>query len=298
LEVVRNPESRGFAEAWSALDAFFGPRGELEAREAVETFVRDGLLPYDDDMYGHYRLIVAWDGEQFAGVRDCYVDFDPVARVCVVALSHSWVAPEHRRSGLAAIFRAVPVTLARELMATNADTRDYAILVIAEMEPVEADDPNSVVRLIAYGRSGFSAMDPQRIPYSQPDFRQVEGSPFNSIPLLGVVRWVGHEGKTGLPPYLAAALPRLFHQAHRKYLPRDRIDPLEVHALRALSRQECDVGLLPLPKNVSEVGLLSPLVRSAVLAGYPPMMRGERPEIGDPAAEIEAVIARWGRAVG
>ena len=295
LEVVRDPQSGAFLAAWDALDTFFGPRGELEDRDALEGFVRDGLLAYDDSMYGHYRLLVAWDGNQFAGVRDCYVDFDPVAKLCVVALSHSWVAPEHRRSGLAAIFRAVPVTLARKIIADEPTVRDYPVLVIAEMEPVTADDPNSVVRLVAYGRSGFAVMDPQRMPYSQPDFRQTRDSPFNSIPLLGVVRWVGHEGATGLPAYMAAGLPRLFHQAHRKYLPRDRVDPLEVHAMRTLSRQAGDVPLLPLPGSTGDLAALAPLVKSAVLAAYPPMLRGESPAIGNPADELSAVVAAWSR---
>lgn len=293
LEIVRDPASAGFLAAWDALDTFFGPRGELEDRTALEGFVRDGLLPYEDGMYGHYRLIVAWDGDQFAGVRDCYVDFDPVAKLCVVALSHSWVAPDHRRSGLAAIFRALPVTLARGIIQEDPTVADFPVLVIAEMEPVTPADPNSVVRLVAYGRSGFSVMDPQRIPYSQPDFRQTPASPFNSIPLLGVVRWVGNEAATALPPYMAAGLPRLFHQAHRKYLPRDRVDPLEVHAMRTLSRQSTDVALLPLPTTTKDLDVLAPLVQSAVLAAYPPMLRGEAPELGNAAEELAAVVARW-----
>lgn len=293
LEVVRDPTSPGFLAAWGALDNFFGPRGELEDRTALESFVRDGLLPYDDGMYGHYRLIVAWDGDQFAGVRDCYVDFDPVAQLCVVALSHSLVVPDHRRSGLAAIFRALPITLARSIIADDATLADFPVLVIAEMEPVTPADPNSVVRLVAYGRSGFSVMDPQRMPYSQPDFRQTPDSPFNSIPLLGVVRWVGNESAKGLPPYMAAGLPRLFHQAHRKYLPRDRVDPLEVHALRTLSRQSADVPLLSLPTSTRDLDALAPLVQSAVLLAYPPMLRGEAPELSDPADELAAVVARW-----
>lgn len=293
LEVVRDPTSAGFLAAWDALDAFFGPRGELEDRAALERFVRDGLLPYDDRMYGHYRLIVAWDGDQFAGVRDCYVDFDPVAKLCVVALSHSLVATDHRRSGLAAIFRALPITLARSIIADDPAVADFPVLVIAEMEPVTPADPNSVVRLVAYGRSGFKVMDPQRIPYSQPDFRQTPDSPFNSIPLLGVVRWVGNESATGLPTFMAAGLPRLFHQAHRKYLPRDRVDPLEVHALRTLSRQAADVPLLVLPTSTQDLVALAPLVQSAVLRAYPPMLRGETPELTDPNEELAEVVARW-----
>lgn len=303
MEVVRDPASASFTAAYDALDAFFGPRGEMEAREAIAGFVRDGLLPYGGGMEGHYRLLVLWEGDTIAGVRDCYVDLDLDAGVNILALSHVWVAPEHRRSGAAAILRNAPVTLAREV-ARERMGRDVGVLVCAEMEPPHPEEPDTVVRLLAYGRSGFGVLDPRRLPYSQPDFRPLEELDGHlAIPLLPVVRPVGvagvREGGPGeageVPLEIAAAYPRLFHSCHRTFLPRERVDPSEVHALRALTRTPGPVALLPLPRSAGEVAALDPVVRGAVYPLYPRILRGPGGEAGDADTQRAGIRAAWGR---
>lgn len=284
VEAVTDPDGPAFDAAYAMLDSFFGARGELEPREGLRGFVRDPALVYGEGVGGHYHLLVAWDGDTLAGVRDCYVDIDQAAGVCLVALSHAYVAPAYRRSGLAALFRAVPVSLAR---ARVGDT--LPIVVVAEMEPLDPGDFDTRVRLVAYGRSGFSVLDPARVPYSQPDFRDDAGPDHTAIALLGVVRWVGHERDVAMPIVLAAAFPRLFHVCHRMYLPVERVDPSEVHALRALSRVSDPVPLLPLPQSFEERACLAPLMRSAVLACYPRSLRGPDGALGDPAEELARV---------
>ncbi len=299
LERVDDPAGPAFEAAWALLDGFFGPRGELEERGALERFVRERRLSYGPGAEGYYHQVVAWDGDTVVGVRDCYVDIDSISDVCLVALSHSFVVPACRRSGLAALFRSVPVTLARRILAQEgrraADGGEVPILLAAEMEPVAPEDDDAVVRLLAYGRSGFSTLDPARLPYSQPDFRDLValGAAHLAIPLLAVVRWVGHEDAAALPLALAAAFPRLFHACHRMYLAPERVDPSEVHALRALTRVDGPVPLLPLPRALAEVDRLAPLMRSAVLALYPDILRGPHPELGDPVEELERLRKRW-----
>ena len=292
IEVVTD-DGEMFTRAFDMLDGFFGPKGELEPRADLARFTRDPVLSFGDGMEGHYRLIVALDGDELVGVRDCYVDLDRNAGVCIAALSHSFVAPSQRRSGLAALFRTVPVTLARTL-ATQHLGPSAPVLVAAEMEPVDPDDIDSIVRLLAYSRSGFSVMDPARLPYSQPDFRDLLalGAEHTALPLMPVVRWVGSEDSPSLPVPLAAAFARLFHACHRLYLPRERVDPSEVHALRALARQVDPVRLLPLPRDMSQIGLLAPLLRSAVLPLYPRILQGSNPEFRDAAAELARLLAR------
>lgn len=270
-----------FERAYALLDSYFGPKGELEARDVLGGFVENRGLPYGDGMEGHYRLLVAWDGDELVGVRDLYVDLDLVEGVCLVALSHSYIVPTCRRSGLAALFRAAPVTIARLVTRqhfdhTGADdTRPPEILVAAEMEPIDPVDVGTIIRLIAYGRSGFVAIDPLRLPYSQPDFRELpEGAPWVAIPLMPIVRWLGHEDETELPLWLAAAFPRLFHSCHRQYLPRGRVDPSEVHALRALTRSARPVALLALPSDPGDTAHITPLLRERVHGAYPRLLRG------------------------
>ncbi|MFN7143212.1 MAG: hypothetical protein ACK4YP_05505 [Myxococcota bacterium] len=288
LELVADPDGAAFDRAYTLLDGFFGPRGEMEARAALARFVRERVIPFGPGLEGVYHLVAAWDGDALVGVRDCYVDIDHPRGVCVVALSHSLVVPEWRRSGLAAVLRALPVTLARRVVAERAG-RALPTLVAAEMEPVDPGNRDTVVRLVAYGRSGFSVLDPTRFRYSQPEFRADAGA-HTGIPLLGVVRPVGIAGDT-LPVEVVAAFPRLFHGCHRQFLPAARVDPSEAHVSAHLG--SAPVPLLPLPTGAANVDRLAPLVRGAVLPLYPPGLRGPDPRFGDPAAEMDAVRADW-----
>lgn len=293
LEDVRDPDCASFDDAFRMLDEFFGPRGEMEARTAIARFVRERVIPFSGAMEGHYRLVAAWEGDTLVGVRDCYVDLDLDAGVCVVALSHSYVAPEHRRTGLAALLRAVPVTLARDVVRARAG-RPLPTLVSAEMEPVDPDNVDTVVRLVAYGRSGFAVLDPARFRYSQPEFRDLPDAAHTGIPLLGVVRPVGIDldpAAPALPAALAAAYPRLFHACHRTWLPEARVGPSHAHCLAHLG--DTPVSLLPLPTDGTTLDRLAPLVRGAVLPLYPPELRGPQPHFGDPGAELARVRARW-----
>jgi hypothetical protein len=292
LEEVRDPHGPAFAACYAMLDGFFGPRGEMEERSALETFVAEPVLHYGDGLDGTYHLVGAWHGDELVGVRDCYVDIDRRAGLSVVALAHAFVAPAWRRSGLAALLRTLPVTLGRRVQ-TERLGAPMPTLVAAEMEPVDPADPDTIVRLLAYGRSGFSVLDPHRFRYSQPDFRCLPGAAHTGIAMLGVVRPLGLPADA-LPPEVCAAFPTLFHVCHRGYLPASQVDPSEAHALGTLAASSVPVRLLPLPTSRAELTRLAPLVRGAVLPLYPPGLRGPVPAFGDPEAEARAV-ALWGR---
>lgn len=270
--------------AYAALDAYFGPRGELEPRAVLARFAAQGP-PAPAGVSASYHLVAAWEGRELAGVRDCYVDVDPAGERCLVSLAHVWVAPAWRRRGLAGLFRALPVTLGRRRCGEVLG-REVPTLVVAEMEPADPADPETVARLVAYGRSAFGVLDPARLPYSQPVLS--EGGA-GALPLLGVVR------TRGLPPgevpvALAAWFPEMFHLTHASYLPRARVEPSRTHALGTLHRSADPVRILPLPTDPADLSALGPLVRSAVLAHYPPGLHDRPP--GDAAAE-RAALAHW-----
>lgn len=289
LSRVTDPDGPDFDAAYAMLASFFLEHGELEERGALADFVRQGVLPFGPGLEGHYSLIVAREGDRLAGVRGCYVDLDLEREICVVALSHSFVAPEDRRGGLAALLRTVPLGLAREVALARFG-RPVPTLVVAEMEAVDPEIPATLIRLLAYGRSGFSVMDPRRLPYSQPEFRDLPDAPWTALPFLGVVRT---ESAAEVPLELAAAFPRLFHACHRLYLPRTKVDPSEAHALSALHRSADPVPLLPLPQSMQELERLAPLLIGSVLPLYPPSLRGPRPGFGDPVEELQRLRARW-----
>lgn len=290
---VRDPDGPAFDAAYDMLAGFFLANGELEEKGALASFVRDRVLTLGDGLEGVYHLVAAWDGDELVGVRDCYVDIDHGRGICVVALSHSYVAPSQRRSGLAAAFRALPVTLARRVVAERVG-RPLPTLVVAEMEPVDPDQPATIVRLLAYGRSGFRVLDPARVPYSQPEFRDLVDAAHTAIPLLGVVRPVGFaEPLDALPVDIVAAFPRLFHACHRLYLPDAKVAPSEAHVAAALHSTTAPVQLLPLPTGRDTIGRLAPLVRGAVVSRFPAPLRGPAPHFGDPSEELARVLAAW-----
>ncbi len=266
LREIRDPSDPAFDAAYDLLDGFFGPLGELEDRAVLARFTRERHLDYGPGLRGTYHLIGAWDGDVLVGVRDCYVDLDDRVGVCLVGLSHSFVLPAWRRSGLGALFRAVPVALARE-------AGPRPTLLAAEMEPVDLARPETIVRLVAYGRSGFGVFDPQRFRYSQPDFRAPSDAGHTAIPMLGVVRLLGL-GPDRVSAEVAEAFPRLFHVCHRMYLSASRVDPSERHAVDTLRASPDPVRLLRLPQAIDDAEALVPLTRDAVLPLYPVGLRG------------------------
>jgi hypothetical protein len=177
------------------------------------------------------------------------------------------VAPEARGRGLGQRLRELPLELAH---ATQRERfgRTLPTLVAAEMEPVDLAVPDTLHRLVAYGRAGFSALDPRRFRYSQPDFRAPR-----AIPLLGIVR--PHElPEDALPVDVVALFPKLFHVCHRRYLAAERVAPSESFALATLAESAEPVRLLPLPRGADDAERLAPLLREVVLPLYPPFARG------------------------
>lgn len=291
LREVRDPDSDAFHQGYDMLASYFLPLGELEERSVLAGFIREEPIVCREGTEGTYHFVTAWEGDRLVGVRDCYSDIDHHTRVCLVSLAHAYVAPEHRRSGLAALLRALPITLARRTLARRVGEM-WPALVVAEMEPAHPSDPETIVRLLAYGRSGFRVFDPQRMRYSQPEMREIPGAAYTGLPLLAVARAVGIDP---VPPAVAELFPLLFHATHRMYLPAERVDPSEAHALAHLRSSEAPVPLLPLPTDTLTLHHLAPLVRSAVLPLYPGGLRGPSPAIGDPVRELSEILDRFAR---
>jgi hypothetical protein len=268
-----------FDAAYEMLDSFFGPRGELEEKQVLAKMIEQRDIWFaQDTLFTRYHILTALHQGALVGVRDCYTEIDPKRKICLIALSHSFIAPEHRRTGLAALFRELPVMLAKELCRELFSTNDNVpILVTAEMEPAEPTQQATMIRYISYGRAGFSAIDPTFLPYSQPDFRDLDALGFShvGIPLVAVIRWVGHEAEKTIPVELASAFPRHYNGFHYRYTKRENVDAMIEHALSTLAQHNTkDVPLLPLPTG-DDVLKLTPLLKSRVLPLYPALLRGE-----------------------
>jgi GNAT superfamily N-acetyltransferase len=289
-------DAAGFDEGYAALDAEFGPKGELERREVLAMWFAgprtppEGWAPW---IGCRYHLLLARSrgaGGGLAGVRDCFVALDAGAGRCVVILSHAVVLPPYRRSGVATLLRAAPAALARRTGAAE-------ITLFAEMEPVAPEDPATVVRLIAYGKAGFWAIPPAVLPYAQPDFRDVAALGVEAVPLplIPIVRQVGEEARGEIPRARVEACLRHVHAVHSCDSRLDDIVAIREHVRRALGAHAGEVvPLLRLPRSPDAIETLAPLLRSAVLPHYPAAWRRVG-AIGDPAEERAALLAAWSR---
>jgi GNAT superfamily N-acetyltransferase len=299
LESIREAEGPGFEEVYGVLHAEFAARGELERRAVIASRLRGPAEVREPPLFVRYHLVAARDGDgALAGVRDLCVSVDRRSGRCVVYLAHTLVLPRFRRTGLGALLRAVPATLARrEVADLGFDPESVDILLAGEMEPADPRARETVIRLLAYGHAGFVVIPPALLPYCQPDFRDLAatGEEPRPIPLLAVVRWLGHETRRTLPMELAEAYVRQLYAIYSIHSrPEDLEEALE-HSLKTLRSSGLEkVPLMRLPAGPEELRRVRPLLRSAVLPLFPASLRGFLPPPAqDPDQEMEALLQAW-----
>jgi GNAT superfamily N-acetyltransferase len=268
---VTSAESADFAAGYGALWDEFGRRGELERREVVERWLARGAAGIvGEGLHWQYHLLVARDETaSLAGVRDCHVTVDVARLECVIYLAHTLVLPDFRRGGLASLFRAAPLTLARRALA-DLGVASADVLLAAEMEPAERAASDTLVRLVAYGKTGFRVVPPAVLPYCQPDFRDLAaiGEAARPLPLLAVVRWIDHPDAAALPARLCEAYVRHLYAVFSTHCRATDLTPSLTRSLDILRRAAIDpVPLLPLPSSDHDDAALAPLLREEVL-GY------------------------------
>ncbi|WP_438007085.1 hypothetical protein WME89_52645 [Sorangium sp. So ce321] len=292
-----------FDEGYRALDGFFGPKGELERHEVLAAWLAGAHTDPAAPIVMTYHMLIARgvDDGRFAGVRDCYITLDRAARRCVALLSHALVLPEHRRSGLAALLRAAPATLARRALAAAGlgeaagGAERAEVLLAAEMEAVDPDDRDTAVRLFAYGRAGFAVIPPAVLPYAQPDFRDTAalGVTPVPVPLMAVVRQVGEEERGDISRGGAASFLRHYQAAHVREVDPAHLVPIRENALSRLAAFAGErVPLVRIPRGPAEIAAFAPLLRSVVMPLYPPAWRGKAP-LDEPERELERLVAAW-----
>lgn len=287
--VERVRDEAGFARAYRELDAVFGGAlNEIERPEVLRAWFRGEAGPTHPDFRARYHAILAWDGDEVAAVRDCFVTLHVPTGRAVVLLSHVYILPAHRRASLAPLLRAAPIALARELGARE-------VWLVAEMEPVRPADRDSVIRYLAHGRAGFRVLPPDLFPYAQPDFRDLDalGVPARPLPFLLLVRRVGGEDReTVTPDEARALLLHLQEGVHRPGCRAEDLDAIRLHAYAPLEGREAPVPLLPLPTGLHQLDRLDPLLASAVYPRFPPHWEVP-PFLPDPDRERAALREGW-----
>ena len=276
-----------FEEGFALLHLQFGPLGEMESEEVLSAwFDRGSLSPSDARIPARYHMLLARDEHgTIAGVRDLWVTTNRAANRVVAVLSHSLVLPPYRRSGLASLFRAVPVALARAALPRA------EVMVCAEMDMVRPDDRDSIVRLMAYGRAGFRAIPPLVIGYAQPPFGEWTDDA-RPIPMLAIVRRVASETAPTIPLQLARAFVEHYHAVQDCHCDPRQMAAVRANVERAFAKAADPVALAPLPRHPAERDHIHPLLRSVAHHAYPEDWLGDT-ALGDPDSELQALALAW-----
>jgi GNAT superfamily N-acetyltransferase len=246
---VRDAGDPDFSIAYERLWLEFGARGEMETREVIaERLAWDPAKPFAWGPAGRmalaYELLLLRSGGSVAALRDhtAVVRQDARGRALppvVVHLSHSYVEPPHRGTGLIAWLRALPLQTARRCAREAGAPDGLPIVLVAEMESPDPGDVPSMARLRSYARAGFQKIDPVAAPYAQPDFRSpgvLAGSEPRAVPLNLVVRRVGREDQQEMPASEVAAVVHSIYGVYGVHVPAAVLDPLRADAERWLAR--------------------------------------------------------------
>ncbi len=253
LHRIRSSDDPLFDRAYRMLHEEFGARGEVERRAVLESRLRwDPARP----VAGHallYEIIFVERGGEPIAVRDhtAILRLSPAARgarpTTVVHLSHALVVAQHRRSGIAAWLRGLPLRAAHECAERAGERSAGSIDLVAEMEPPAAGEPQRTIRLAAYERAGFLAVDPEAVPYRQPDFRDpatIDAQGLRPLPLALILRRVGAERERVVHGAEVRAIVAALYAMYAAHLREVDMDPLWRH-LERLPDGDTPVALRP-----------------------------------------------------
>jgi hypothetical protein len=199
LHRITSAEDPFFEMAFGALCAEFGDAGEMEQASVIARRLQ--WLPEQliNGASMQYALQLVTHAGEFVAVRDHTVIILESEPRAVVHLSHNLVAPEWRRSGIAGWMRALPVATAMDSLQSLRLPITSPITLIGEMEHFDPTRSATLVRLTAYEKAGFKMVDPSRVSYLQPDFRDPSEIDLSSgpqpLPLTLMLRRIGREAE-------------------------------------------------------------------------------------------------------
>jgi GNAT superfamily N-acetyltransferase len=204
FHLISDPADPWCDTGYDVLWREFGPRHEMEQKSVIHRRLQWNPAQVARGFSFMYRMVVATSGGRPAAVRDhtvilCHDTPHPLA---LVHLSHVWIDPAWRRSGLAGWMRALPVQTARTALDIAGLPQGSPIVLVAEMERHHPGNEEQWIRLQAYEKAGFRRADCSRIDYHQPDFRPPEeidrSGGAHLIPLALMLRRVGREDETSI----------------------------------------------------------------------------------------------------
>jgi hypothetical protein len=319
VESIEHPDHPDFKRAYQMLWEAFGPAGEMESEDVIrEMMLEDPTVAMPDGGYARFFLLVARDRATGAirGVRDgrVLVNQRYDADLCVVYLSHIFMAPEARGTVLTYWLRIAPMDLAISylhllgqggkiaLPIPDAPHKHYGMRIdlAAEVEYFSPEDKLSLQRLLFYGRGGFDAIDPRHFPYRQPDFRPkdvIEATGDRPHPFMLLLRRVGREREARLPLEEARAVIKLLYDDFETFCDEKHLATSLDIVLSRLDEREArgkkDVALLPLPTGPHDLRRLKPLFRYDVYRKHYGPGAATDEVLASETARLAAADPRW-----
>jgi hypothetical protein len=291
---IETPDHPDFQPAYEMLWGAFGPSGEMEREPAIRKFLLDDSYePTAEGTFIRYFLMVAKDADgRVRGARDGSVLVNPryAPDLCVVYLSHIFMAPDSRGTVLSYWLRIAPMEVAvqylKDLSALGklalpdptapGKTFGMRVDLAAEMEYFDPADRISWQRILFYGRGGFDAINPRHFPYLQPDFRDPEtirATGNRPVPFMVLLRRMGRERQATVPIDEARAVMRLLYDDFACHCAPDILAnslQLVLDRLEERAKQKAFVELLPLPTGVANLARLKRLFRYTAFTKYYP----------------------------
>jgi GNAT superfamily N-acetyltransferase len=235
---IRSSEDPHFEMGYATLWQEFGAAHEMETRDVVAARLagKHGL---------RYEILVVRSDGALVAVRD-HTAIATDGEI-IVHLSHLFIAPAWRRSGIAGWMRASPILTAREI-APAAGTPSPAITLAGEMEFDDRSDPRKALRLLAYERAGFLKIDPRAVPYHQPDFRTPAaidaGAGTKPLPFQLIIRRVGLESRRSISGREVRRIVRALYQMYSsQFRPQDMAHP--ALNLERYPTDDAEIALVP-----------------------------------------------------
>jgi hypothetical protein len=321
---IEDPDHPDFDEAYELLWSVFGPSGEMERKDVLEGFIRQGAFqwPVTGTIVRHFLLTAKQEDGTLCGVRDGAVLINPAYApdLCLIYLSHIYMLPRARGTVMSYWLRIAPMEIAVHTMAMlhaqgklvlpapDAPGKYFGmnIVLAAEMEYFTPAERPSWERILFYGRGGFDVINPRHFPYRQPDFRDPEvirATGNLPLPFMLLLRRLGRERQATLPIREAQAIMRLMYDHFATYCAPEFLEnslDLVLRRLDERAQRKSFVELLPLPTSSKDLHRLKRLFRYHVYTHYYPdapetrhyLEGGIRDELAHNPRYLEDALAR------
>lgn len=251
-----------FDRAYDVLDRYFGPRGELEARDALARVVD---RPFEHrGVHVAYPLIVLEDeAGELISVLSRYMTWEPATGVLAALDGCGYTEERHRGRGTTILGLPLLLDAGRRRLAPWGAAEARRVLDLGDLEPLDPADPDAVQRATTWGRRNARVIPPSAFPLTLVGMRdeRAPGGFSPPVPVLGMLADPLGEGPLAAVDKAALAVLALHMEAAHAWAG-DAAGLAEQTArlLAAIAAAPEDpVPLIPLPTSPDDAEILARL---------------------------------------